>query len=96
MPDSEFYPQEIADKLNQVFVDVAKALDGMHPQQAMEVLAKASGRLIASACPDKENRDKAYTRFGQAVEAHMISFTPYADAYRVFQNTMPSDDTIKN
>ena len=78
------------------FVDVAHALNGISPQQALEVLAKAAGRLIASHIPDGDKRAEAYAMFGKATEAYLTEYLPYADGMRNFNAAQPGADTIKN
>lgn len=91
-----FYPEDQAKQMTETFVEVAQCLNGISPQQALEVLAKAAGRLIASHFQDDENRTKAYTRFGQATEAYLVDYLPYVEGMRQFNAAQPTADTIKN
>ena len=84
------------EKMVEAFMVVARGLEGLSPQQALEVLAMASGRLIASVCAEEDKRTAAFTHLGKAVECYMTDYLPYADGYRKFTDAMPNADTIKN
>ena len=95
-PQHQYYPEDQADKMTAAFVKVAESLNGLTPQQGLEVLSKAAGRLLASAVNTEEARADAFQRMGDAVAHHMHQFMPYVTAYREFKDVRPNADTVKN